>query len=464
MVPTPEEEENLLNDSYSKSEDPNEIDTINAKRIEYQRQMSRAKALSMTFMKSFSGLCCDGDCDHDPLKLVEAEFRSHNEEYKSIEDNLSHHNSNDTGNLILGEASAVSALVVGPMMAKNLDYLQPGTIETMVGEYMCFCRFYNVRYNSGILTALRFSSSSIRPSGAFHDSDMLALVELLLRHANGALKHIKRLDFSIAGREGRHELNKKLIGFTSHGALSLAKALQTTKYIRQVFLPRNRIGPYGASAIFMACQSNPSIEDLDLKRCQIGKQGALAFCELILLRMNPSLPYSEGIDHDRLAGDGTRGLINVNLSLNHIGHQGTTAIERLLKERYPHNEIVVNLDGNLVFPEVSNALVDLEHGTRRFTIKFILTHIVLHFHAEITYLFALSNEYSDYEFRYSLCWSTIEYPRWAFTVIRSQKYKSHASHELCRLYRELIVVVHEFNTFSLLLRNGQHAPRIPCHG
>ena len=71
-----------MNDSYSKSEDENEIDTINAKRIEYQRQMSRAKALSMTFMKSFSGLCCDGDCNHDPLKLVEAEFRSHNEEYK----------------------------------------------------------------------------------------------------------------------------------------------------------------------------------------------------------------------------------------------------------------------------------------------------------------------------------------------------------------------------------------------
>jgi len=181
---------------------------------------------------------------------------------------------------------------------------------------------------------------------------MLALVELLLRHGNDALKHISRLDFSIASKEGRHIHNKKLLGFTSHGALSLAKALQTTKYIREVFLPRHRIGPYGASVIFLACRQNKTIEDLNLRRCRIGERGALAFCELILDDM------IHKTSKDKTAG---RKLFNVNLSANQIGHQGTVAIENLLKERMADDiekrcQIFINLDGNLVFPEIMNAV------------------------------------------------------------------------------------------------------------
>ena len=353
------EEEMLLENDESKDSavvNENGVETKSSHTTEHQQQMSKAKALSMSFMKSFSGLCCD-DCDNDPFNTV---GHHENGNTESIQDDLNNRISANGGSSFWGKASSISPLIVGPMMAKNLDYQQPGTVETIVGEYMCFCRFYKVHYNSGILTALRFASPSFRPSGAFHDTDMLALVELLLRHANGALKHVSRLDFTIAGKQGRHERNNKLVGFSSHGALSLAKALQTTKYIRQVFLPRNRIGPYGASAIFVACRMNPSIEDLNLKRCQIGLRGAMAFCEIMLLGMHdePSSPSEDTDDDDRRTGAvAARGLINVNLSLNHIGHQGTTTIENLMNsEKNSDNQIVLNLDGNLVFPEVSDSL------------------------------------------------------------------------------------------------------------
>ena len=332
----------------------NEVETIKSQNIREQ-QLAKARALSMTFMKSFSGLCCDDDCNNDPFKHIK-NHGSQNYNAESTDENSDRRMSINNENSFPGDNSMLSPLVVVPMMARNLDFETPGTIETVVGEYMCFCKFYKVHYNSGIITALRFGSPCLRPSGAFHDSDMLAVVELLLRHANGALRHVARLDFSVAGKEGKHERNNRLVGFTSHGALSLAKALQTTKYIRQVFLPRNRIGSYGASAIFMACRMNPSIEDLNLKRCRIGKRGALAFCEMIILGMDEQSTPLEKTHDDRVKRAECHGLVSVNLSLNHIGHQGTAAIENLMKESSTSDQMVVNLDGNLVFPEVSENL------------------------------------------------------------------------------------------------------------
>jgi len=63
---------------------------------------------------------------------------------------------------------------------------------------------------------------------------MLALVEVLLEHINGNLSYIKRLDFSLASKEGR-QLGKK--GVRSHGAFALSKVLQISKHIEEVFLP-----------------------------------------------------------------------------------------------------------------------------------------------------------------------------------------------------------------------------------
>jgi hypothetical protein len=214
----------------------------------------------------------------------------------------------------------------------------PLAVEAIIGEYIAACRLYGCadRINAGVLTAFRFSLPSLRVSGSFHDNDMLALVEVLLRHANGALNHIQRFDFTFASKEGKQN---NRVGFTSHGALSLAKVLQMTKHVQEVLLPRHRIGPYGGSAIFMACSQNPTITTLGMRRCRIGERGALAFAELLCSTTNNNT-----------------GLLEVDLSANGIGHRGTVAIERGLEKRRLSQEsspmMNVDLEGNLVFPEV----------------------------------------------------------------------------------------------------------------
>jgi hypothetical protein len=329
-------------------------------------RMSSARALSLAFMKSLSGLCCD-DCKNDPFNIHEDVGYSKEVDQKqvNVSSTMIAHESSELYNLpaLQRSLSTISPLVSGPMLLDKADphSLSSGaaTVESIIGEYMYSCKFYQVHYNAGILTTLRFSLPCLRVSGSFHDADMLALVEVLLRHANNSLKFITRLDFAVASKEGRHERNSKLLGFSSHGAFALAKALQGTKNIRQVLLPRHRIGPYGASAIFMACRMNPSIETLNLRRCRIGRRGAYAFCQLIL----GVTPNGEGVS---VMGDTTElavkrstghGLVDVDLSANGIGHVGTMAIEQALegfnlKTRDGH-ALVINLDGNLVFPEVS---------------------------------------------------------------------------------------------------------------
>jgi hypothetical protein len=289
------------------------------------KQHARAKALSMAFMKSLSGLCCQ-ECGRDPIK-------------EEQEDENNNQTPSELYNLqaLQRSSSSISPLVAAPMSLQQNNQ----KLEGIIGEYMCLCQFYKVPYNAGILTTLRFSLPSLRVSGSFHDTDMLALVELFLRHSNTRLKFVTRLDFTMASREGKQHKSLKF-GFTSHGALALAKCLQTTQYISQVWLPMHRIGPYGASALFLACNENSSIQALNLRRCRIGERGAFAFCELI--------------------GNTTtnNGLQEVDLSSNGIGNSGTVAIERALERRAKHNAnapLFANLEGNLVFPEVSRVVV-----------------------------------------------------------------------------------------------------------
>lgn len=118
-------------------------------------------------------------------------------------------------------------------------------IETILQEYTSACQIYGCadRINAGILTTLRYRLPSLRVSGSFFDADMLALAEVLLHHVNGALSYIKRLDFSLAAREGK-QYGKK--GIRSHGAYALSKVLQISKYIEEVFLPGETMGTIGA--------------------------------------------------------------------------------------------------------------------------------------------------------------------------------------------------------------------------
>jgi len=110
------------------------------------------------------------------------------------------------------------------------------SIEQILHEYTTACQIYGCssRINAGILTTFRYRLPSLRVSGSFFDADMLALVEILLHHINGALSYIKRLDFSLAAVEGK-QFGKK--GIRSHGAFALAKVLDISLYIEEVFLP-----------------------------------------------------------------------------------------------------------------------------------------------------------------------------------------------------------------------------------
>lgn len=203
----------------------------------------------------------------------------------------------------------------------------------------------------------------LRVSGQFFDADMLALVEVLLNHCNGHLSYIRRLDFSLAAKEGK-QLGKK--GIRSHGAYALSKVLQISKHIEEVFLPNNKIGPYGASAIFYAVSSNPTLRTLLMRGCRIGERGAFSLVSQIL-----EVPENENInnnsntngeeDKNKNRSCSCCGLREIDLSANRIGFYGVFAIEKALQRRGAHQKeaIEVDLEANMVFQEVMNCVT---HG------------------------------------------------------------------------------------------------------
>ena len=236
------------------------------------------------------------------------------------------------------------------------------TPQSMIAQYISLCNMYTspARINPGVLTALRFSLPNFRVSPDFHDADMLALVDLMLPHINTYFKFIKRLDFSIGSKHGK-KLGHK--GFSSHGAYALSKLLQKSNYVEQVLLQRNKLGFYGATAIFIACSKNPNIKVLALRRCLIGEKGAASFVNSCL-------------------NSPTCGLQEVDLSANRIGFVGCKLIEQnLLRRRkelkqqidskessnsdigssskFHITDIEVDLEANLIFQEVMNSVT---HG------------------------------------------------------------------------------------------------------
>ena len=224
-------------------------------------------------------------------------------------------------------------------------------IETIIQEYTDACQIYGCadRINPGVLTTFRFRLPSLRVAGAFFDADMLALVEVLLKHVNGALSYIRRLDFSVAAKEGKN-LGKR--GIRSHGAYALSKVLQISLHIEEVFLPKNRIGPYGASAIFCAVKENKALKTLLLRGCRIGERGAFALVSQILMNDDESNKC---------------GLKEVDVSANRLGFYGVFAIEKGLRNRRERrlaqgiddDDILIDLEGNLIFQEVMNCVT---HG------------------------------------------------------------------------------------------------------
>mmetsp|Transcript_31512 Transcript_31512/g.63581 ORF Transcript_31512/g.63581 Transcript_31512/m.63581 type:complete len:485 (-) Transcript_31512:1249-2703(-) len=253
----------------------------------------------------------------------------------------------NNGNNTLSASNATSSSNANGSIKNNRNIDE---IESIIQEYTTACQIYGCadRINPGILTTFRFQLPSLRVSGAFFDADMLALVEVLLHHVNGALSYIRRLDFSVAAKEGK-SFGKK--GIRSHGAYALSKVLQMSLHIEEVFLPKNRIGPYGASAIFCAAKENKALKTLLMRGCRIGERGAFALVSQILMNEDAS----------------KSGLREVDLCVNQMGFYGVFAIEKGLKNRRERlkaqgvddDDILVDLEGNMVFQEVMNCVT---HG------------------------------------------------------------------------------------------------------
>lgn len=222
--------------------------------------------------------------------------------------------------------SSISPLVVAPMLHQGDG--DAGVLQ----EYVQICKTYNSLPNTGVLVTLKFCLPSLRVSDAFTDIDMFCLCEILLKYSNTDLSFIRRLDFSKASRPTG---NTRTSGFTSHGAFCLAKVLLRSTTIQQVWMQRNRIGPYGASAIFIAASTNATLTNINMRRCWIGERGGLALAEVCL-------------------GSLACGLREVDVSANHIGFRGSLMIEQALQERGPNFPTLdVDLEGNLVLQEVS---------------------------------------------------------------------------------------------------------------
>jgi hypothetical protein len=200
----------------------------------------------------------------------------------------------------------VSPAVYHPMLTipQSIHHQQHHiAMEQIVAEYRTACEFYRRDMNSGVLTTLRFHVPYLRVAPDFGDIDMLALAEILIRYSGDGqpLSYIRRLDFSKRKLRGH-------VGFGSHGALTLAKIMQAAPNITEVFLERNRIGPYGAAAIFVAVGHHPHIHTIRMRRCRILEPGARAFAHYCLGPAASSSSSSKSV------------LRNADLSANYIGY------------------------------------------------------------------------------------------------------------------------------------------------
>ena len=297
--------------------------------------------LSMKLLRyAGGGGCCAAHCNGFCQSVIDE---------KEIDENVVLGNFSCTS-LIKSLPPGVSPLVVEPMMSpssySSADFQlrqrqQQPVLERILLDYKAACQLYECATgpNPGVLTTFRYQLPSLRTIPPFQDSDMLALAEVLLKYGNGPLKFIRRLDFS--------KSNKVRGGMGSHGALALAKVLQTSlaHHVTHVDLQRNWIGPYGATAIFLAIANSGSsaLEHLSMRQCRIGQRGALALAAYIVPSTTTKLTW-------------------IDVSTNHCGYQGCVAIARAFQERNQNGllpTMTIDLDGNHVFQEIMNSVT---HG------------------------------------------------------------------------------------------------------
>lgn len=294
-----------------------------------------ALPLSMQILRPI--MCCQ-DCGADwpPQGALNLTNKSFNDDQQHEDVNVLEKYNEIYASLDPNE-KVLKPHVVAPMMLQTV-FCTP-TSEGLLQEYFYACELYSTQPNAGVMATLRFSMPALRVSGPFRDADILALGELLLRHMNGPMAYVRRLDFSGASKG---KVDGKYPGLRSHGALCLAKILTIAKHVEEVRLQRHRIGPYGAAVLFLAAIKNPVLKSMTLRRCKLGEKGGLAFAEIVC----PSVEC---------------GLEVVDLSANQIGFRGCLAIEQGLLKRgtKEHRIMDVDLEGNLVFQEIMSGVT---HG------------------------------------------------------------------------------------------------------
>ena len=111
-----------------------------------------------------------------------------------------------------------------------------------------------------------------------------------------------------------------------------------SNHIEEVFVQKNKIGPYGAAAIFAAAAKNPVLKTIEMRRCGLGEKGAIAF-----------------VDH--IGKDTVCGLQEIDLSVNRFGFRASIMIEEMLIEKENKGkQIDVDLEGNLVLQESKSSI------------------------------------------------------------------------------------------------------------
>eukprot|EP00668_Euglena_longa_P041096 GGOE01054078.1.p1 GENE.GGOE01054078.1~~GGOE01054078.1.p1 ORF type:complete len:461 (+),score=104.40 GGOE01054078.1:114-1496(+) len=203
-------------------------------------------------------------------------------------------------------------------------------VPGMVRVYLAQCRMYQVDADAGVLLTLRFQLPDLRVSGSFSEKDMLPLADLLIGFG-GKLAHIRKLDFSLAGKEGN--------GLRSGGAVALSKVLTMSNVeVVDLKIDRNRIGPYGAAVLAQAVPDSP-VRILSMPLNFVGEAGAEAIAQHLLRSKKTALQ-------------------RLDLSLNNTGFAGVMHVTNALEFRQAESlpPVAVEVEGNLVFPEVMNSV------------------------------------------------------------------------------------------------------------
>ena len=306
-------------------------------------------------------------------------------------------------------------------------------MERILLDYHHLCQFYGCNTDMGVLTTIRYTLSTLRiASSNFHDGHMLSICDLFMKYGNGPLSYIQHFDFSrTRNRNYNHSSSTANIffperspfyvvptlpypaslmsssatssssssafrkamntGFGSHGAIALAKWIQVSKYMTELYIDRNPIGPYGASVIFLACTMNTSLTKLSARRCHVNERGAMMFVKTIVAHQQHQLeslllpPHqNEPPRNDQSTTTSTTTtccqLEMVDLSANRIGYRGSIAIDVAMNQLHTsyaqlllHQQqqqqqqptlklprlLQLDMEGNLVLQEVMNSVT---HG------------------------------------------------------------------------------------------------------